>query len=101
MHRFDVTNIIKSMYNYLLLSVIYTALEKRTFLNINNLNEYNKSLKDLKALFNENVDDVTLLDTSNINMNEVSIIIASNIMEAMRKKYIDCFKKTYKIVKSE
>lgn len=77
------------------------ALEKRTFLNINNLNEYNKSLKDLKALFNESVDDVTLLDTSNINMNEVSIIIASNIMEAMRKKYIDCFKKTYKIVKCE
>lgn len=98
MHRFDVTNIIKSMYNYLLLSVIYTALEKRTFLNINNLNEYNKSLKDL---FNESVDGITLLDTSNINMNEVSIIIASNIMEAMRKKYIDCFKKTYKIVKSE
>lgn len=77
------------------------ALEKRTFLNINNLNEYNKSLKDLKTLFNESVDDVTLLDTSNINMNEVSIIIVSNIMEAMRKKYIDCFKKTYKIVKSE
>lgn len=73
------------------------ALEKRNFLNIDNLNEYNISLKDLQKLFKKSVEDSILLDTSYMSMDEVSVEIASQIMPAMRKKYIKSLKKEYKL----
>lgn len=73
------------------------ALEKRNFLNIDNLNEYNRSLKDLQELFKTSVDDSILLDTSSMGMDEVSIEIASQIMPAMRKRYIKNFKQKYNL----
>ena len=71
------------------------ALEKRSFLNIDNINEYNNALKDLENLFRKSVEDLVLLDTTTLNMNDASIEIASQIMPAMRKKYIKSFKKKY------
>ena len=71
------------------------ALEKRNFLNIPNLEEYNSALKDLEELFKESVENYILLDTTSMNMNDVSIKVASQIMFAMRKKYIECFKEKY------
>ncbi len=73
------------------------ALEKRNFLNIDNLNEYNRSLKDLQELFETSVDDSILLDTSSMGMDKVSIEIASQIMPAMRKRYIKNFKQKYNL----
>lgn len=71
------------------------ALEKRTFLNTENINEYNNSLNALQELFNNSVKNFILLDTSYMNMNDVSIDIAEKIMLAMRQKYIDSFKEKY------
>lgn len=71
------------------------ALEKRNFLNIDNLNEYNKSLNALAELFKISVENLLLLDTSEMSMSEVSIIIASQIMTSMRSKYINFFKQKY------
>lgn len=71
------------------------ALEKRTFLNTENINEYNNSLNALQELFNNSVKNFILLDTSYMNMNDVSIDIAEKIMIAMRQKYIDSFKEKY------
>lgn len=73
------------------------ALEKRNFLNIDNLNEYNRSLRDLQALFETSVEDSILLDTSSMSMDEVSVEIASQIMPAMRKRYIKSFKQKYNL----
>ena len=73
------------------------ALEKRNFLNIDNLNEYNRRLKDLQELFETSVDDSILLDTSSMGMDEVSIEIASQIMPVMRKRYIKSFKQKYNL----
>ncbi|MGN1357761.1 MAG: HD domain-containing protein [Bacilli bacterium] len=73
------------------------ALEKRNFLNLDNLNEYNESLKDLEELFQQSVDNFILLDTTTMNMSDVSIEIAEQIMTAMRKKYIKSFKKQYNL----
>ena len=73
------------------------ALEKRNFLNINNIDEYNKSLNELSDLFEESVENFILLDTTSINMNDVAVQIASQIMNVMRKKYIDSFKKKYNL----
>ena len=52
--------------------------------NIDNLNEYNRSLRDLQELFETSVEDSILLDTSSMSMDEVSVEIASQIMTAMR-----------------
>lgn len=73
------------------------ALEKRNFLNVNNINEYNNSLKDLSELFKESVKDFILLDTSFMNMNEVSIEITEKILVTMRQKYINSFKEKYNL----
>ena len=73
------------------------ALEERSFLNISNIEEYNRCLEQLKYLFDESVENKLLLDTSYMDMNDVSIEIASQIMPAMRKEYIKTFKKTYNL----
>lgn len=71
------------------------ALENRSFLNEANLKEYNNSLNDLKELFSESVDSMFLLDTSNVELNEVSIEATSQILPAMRKRYIKAFEQKY------
>lgn len=43
------------------------------------------------------VDDSILLDTSSMGMDEVSVEIASQIMPAMRKRYIKSFKQKYNL----
>ncbi|MGN1341776.1 MAG: HD domain-containing protein [Bacilli bacterium] len=73
------------------------ALEKRNFLNIDNLDEYNRSLRDLQELFESSVEDSILLDTTSMDMNDVSVEIASQIMPAMRKRYIKSFKQKYNL----
>lgn len=71
------------------------ALEPRSFLNVNNIGEYNNSLNALQELFSESVDSKTLLDTSNMSMNEVSIEVSSQILTAMRDKYIKFIQQKY------
>lgn len=73
------------------------ALEKRNFLNIDNLDEYNNSLKDIEELFKTSVEDSILLDTTSMSMSDVSVEVASQIMPAMRKKYIKSFKQKYNL----
>ena len=73
------------------------SLDKRSFLNIENINSFNDSLDNLKDLFSLSVDNYLLLDTSDINLSDVSVEIADNIMPAMRKSYIKEFKKKYKL----
>lgn len=73
------------------------ALEKRTFLNIENIEEYNKSLIDLQSYFKESVENLILLDTTKIPINDIGIEIASRIMPAMRKKYIKALNKKYNL----
>ena len=73
------------------------ALEKRSFLNIDNITEYNESVKNLKEVFESSVNNLILVDTSNINMNDLSIKVAYEITSIMRSKYIESFKKKYKL----
>ena len=73
------------------------ALEERSFLNIENIEEYNQSLKDVKDLLIESVDNYCFINTTNNNMNDVSLEVASKIMPAIRKRYIKTFKEQYKV----
>lgn len=67
------------------------ALEPRRFLNMDNIEEYNNSLNALEELFSESVDSTISLDTSDMDMRDVSIEITSQILPVMRKRYIKCF----------
>lgn len=73
------------------------SLEKRSFLNQKNIEEYNNSLNALQSLFSESVDSIFFLDTSNIELNDVSIEAISQILPVMRKKYIKSFKQKYNL----
>lgn len=75
------------------------ALEKRNFLNQENIEEYNNCLNDLQELFSESVDSMLLLDTSNIGLNNVSVEATSQILPAMRKRYIKAFEQKYDLKK--
>ena len=73
------------------------ALEERHFLNIDNITEYNNSLKELKELLNNSVENLLLLDTSSISISDTSVEIASQILPVLRKKYIKSFKQKYNL----
>ena len=73
------------------------ALEERSFLNIKNIEEYNQSLKAVEDLLAKSVDNYCFIDTTNNNMNDVSLEVASKIMPAIRKRYIKTFKEQYKV----
>ena len=73
------------------------ALEARSFLNEQNIGDYNAALKALKELLESSVDNLAILDTTNMNMNDVSVEVASQMMTAMRKKYLTTFKRENKI----
>ena len=75
------------------------ALEKRNFLNQENIEEYNNCLSTLQGLFSESVDSILLLDTSRMELNDVSIEAASHILPAMRKRYIKSFEQKYDLTK--
>jgi len=72
------------------------SLEKRNFLNEDNVNEYNKSLLNMKVLAsNENI-NFNLFDTTNKSMREISFEVVDAILNNMRSKCIDELQKTYK-----
>ena len=73
------------------------SLEKRSFLNVPNIEEYNENLKSLKELFDISVDDKIILDTTNMSMRDVSLEISESIMPVIRKKYIQSFKQKYNL----
>jgi len=75
------------------------ALEERNFLNQSNIEDFNNSLTNLKDLFNQSVNKVLTLDTSNMEINDVAIKITEEILPSLRTKYIEDFKKTYCIKK--
>lgn len=71
------------------------SLEKRTFLNEKNINEYNNSLMNMKELsikFNINFH---MFDTTNKNEREISFQVLDVILSDMRKQYIDILNKEF------
>ena len=64
------------------------SLEKRNFLNIQNIEEYNTSLKNIEELSSENNINLHLIDTSDKNQRDISIMITEDILSDMRDKYI-------------
>ena len=62
------------------------SLEKRNFLNEDNVNEYNASLENTLKMFENKV---YLFDTTNTSQRETSIEVAHKILDEYRNKAID------------
>lgn len=63
------------------------SLEKRSFMSIENLDDYNNSLLKLRGFFNESVRDNFFIDTSFREPRDIAVEIAFKIMDAMKKRY--------------
>lgn len=64
------------------------SLEKRNFLNENNVNEYNNSLKKMNELSNEYGINMYMFDTTNKSQREISFEVIDVILEDMKKKLL-------------
>lgn len=71
------------------------SLEKRNFLNEENVNEYNNSLLNMKDLAKEENINFHLFDTTNKNQREISFEIVDAILYDMRKEFIDRVNKEF------
>ena len=72
-----------------------TSLEKRTFLNEDNINEYNNSLMDMQELSNKENINFYLFDTTNKSEREISFEVLDKILTDMRNKYINILNNEY------
>ena len=68
------------------------SLEERRYINVENIEDFNICMHELKKLFSKSVKDFYMLNTSFYDMHDVSVDIASQIMPAIREKYIKTFK---------
>lgn len=73
----------------------YLSLEERSFLNEQNLNEYNNSLLNIKNILLAKKMNYYLVDTTSKSLRELSILIAQIILENMRKEFIDRVNKEF------
>lgn len=71
------------------------SLEKRSFLNEINVDEYNKSLLNMKKLSKKEKINFKLFDTTNKNQREISFEIVDFILEDMRKDLLEKVKKEF------
>ncbi len=73
------------------------SLEKRGFLNEDNVNEYNNSLKNTINLFKTNDYEVNLFDTNSVSMKDTEYDIIKYILNNMEVLIKDKLKRKYDI----
>lgn len=71
------------------------SLEKRTFLNEKNINEYNNSLVNMKELSSKFNINFHMFDTTNKSEREISFQVLDVILSDMRKRYIYILNKEF------
>ena len=72
------------------------SLEKRNFLNETNVDEYNKSLLNMKELsIKENI-NFNLFDTTEKTQREISFEVIDTILNDMKKEYLKRVNKEFK-----
>ena len=71
------------------------ALEPRRFLNLKNINEYNEALDASLPLFDQSVEKIVKIDTTDESPREVALEVAEQIIPEMRKKYVLSLNRTY------
>ena len=72
------------------------SLEKRNFLNEDNVNEYNVSLKNTIDLLEKNNYQVNLFDTNKKSMKEIEFDVVECVLKEMKDRYLNEFNWMYK-----
>ena len=72
------------------------SLEKRNFLNEDNINEYNTSLINMEKYANSCGINFYKFDTTGRSQREISIDVANTILSDMKKFYIEQMNKFFK-----
>lgn len=73
------------------------SLEKRNFLNKENIDEYNNSFDRAIKIAKKNRIDIHKIDTTDRTKEEVSIDTANIVLDDIRKEYINRLTKEYKL----
>lgn len=71
------------------------ALEPRSYLNEENIDTFNNGLDNLKNLFIESVDKLITIDTTNLDIKEITINITNQILDYIREIYIEALNKNF------
>ena len=77
--------------------IAHLSLEKRNFLNLDNVNEYNKSFNNIEKLSKNNDINLYKFDTTKESENNMHIKVANTILDDMRTEYIKRLKIEYKL----
>lgn len=75
------------------------ALEPRSFLTKENIEEYNNSLLGIQDLFEESTDQNCFVDTTTITIQETSTTVAEQLLPQIRQYYLQELKKQYQLKK--
>lgn len=71
------------------------SLEKRTFLNEINIDEYNRSLLNMEKLSKKEKINFKLFDTTNKNQREISFEVIDFILEDMKRSLLEKIKREF------
>ena len=71
------------------------SLEKRSFLNEANLNEYNESLLNMQNLSKKENINFNLFDTTSKNQREISFEVVDCLLKDMKQNLLDKVKKEF------
>lgn len=69
------------------------SLNERSFLNVDNVEEYNRSLEEIEEILKYNVECYSEKDTRNIPTRYVSYLVVKDILHELRRNYIKTLKK--------
>ena len=71
------------------------ALEPRSFLSVNNIEEYNDILKNLRLFLSSSVKDSMWIDTTYYKSDEARVEVAEKLLPMIRKRYLKNINDTY------
>lgn len=77
------------------------SIEERSFLNLENVDEYNKSLLNMYELANNEGVNFYLADTTNKNQRDVSFEVIQYLLNDMRKYYLSSIKENIEICRKK
>ena len=74
----------------------HLSLENRSFLNEENINDYNGALSKSEELLFDTVEHVSFIDTTYLGVQDTATRVARDMMPLIRERYLESFKKKYK-----
>lgn len=77
------------------------SIEERSFLNLENVDEYNKSLLNMYELANNEGVNFYLADTTNKNQRDVSFEVIQYLLNDMREYYLSSIKENIEICRKK